>query len=150
MSPYRRIMQCAQRGTGCRLSAKEVAVLARDHAIYGAVDAEDEEESDAEAKPETWKPTRDVAWFLRRIAPVGRDEGICLTDVLSEIGWSGGSTQRFRERLINELPVRPQQVLTFKLRPQPSGRYATFVRRCDPQFEAFYNQHLGAILEAAK
>lgn len=41
-TPYERIALAAERGTGCRLSAEEVAVLADDHAIQSraVMDAE--------------------------------------------------------------------------------------------------------------
>jgi hypothetical protein len=42
MTPYQHIMQCAESGTGCRLTADEVAKLAMDNAIYHRAHVDDE------------------------------------------------------------------------------------------------------------
>lgn len=47
-TPYQRIMACARRGTGCRLTADQVSALARDSAIYTVAENDDDPEYDAE------------------------------------------------------------------------------------------------------
>jgi hypothetical protein len=49
-TPYQRIVEAGERGTGCRLSFDEVHRLCGDHAIYerAALDDEDEEDLVAE------------------------------------------------------------------------------------------------------